>query len=318
MARLRFSLLVLLLFFFSATASAACSSDDCTACQGTTTCDAQTGCRAINEDEGPDREDGPSPTFVRCVNESTPCERKVEYCGDNGGGGSEMGPLGLLGASAFGAFFTFVGCGSMSGLLRGAALEKEKRVKYRTGGTRLNGIVLSKRQRTVASGQNSARIEHDMTIEYQYAEANGRTVRTSKDFFDIEERLFKSCAEQGTIEVVTMATTTGDTRHFMLAAYVDSNTLGLPNKCCMVVVFGIFTVAGLAMSFGISLGLILPLDPALGVVGVVIGIVALVVSWIGGRMSVNKRFAQLQENPRGTISAAMEMGNVAGPMAVVQ
>lgn len=316
MVRLHFSLLVLL-YFFSATASAACS-DDCTACQGTTTCDAQTGCRAINEDEGPDREDGPSPTFVRCVNESTPCEREVEYCGDGGDGGSEMGPLGLLGASAFGAFFTFVGCGSMSGLLRGAALEKEKRVKYRTGGTRLNGIVLSKRQRTVASGQNSARIEHDMTIEYQYAEANGRTVRTSKDFFDIEERLFKSCAEQGTIEVVTMATTTGDTRHFMVAAYVDSNTLGLPNKCCMVVVFGIFTVAGLAMSFGISLGLILPLDPALGVVGVVIGIVALVLSWIGGRMSVNKRFAQLQENPRGTISAAIEMGNVAGPMAVVQ
>jgi hypothetical protein len=244
----------------------------------------------------------------------------VEYCGDGGDGGSEMGPLGLLGASAFGAFFIFVGCGSMSVTLRGAALEKEKREKYRTGGTRLNGIVLSKRQRTVASGQNSARTEYDMTIEYQYdAEANGQTVRTSKIFSNIEELLYMSCAEQGTIEVVTMATTTGDTRHFMLAAYVDSSTLGLPNTCCMVAFNSIFTVAGLGMSFGISLGLILPLEPALGVVGVVIGIVAIVISWIGGRMSVNKRFAQLQENPRGTISATtIEMGNVAGPMTVVQ
>ena len=115
-----------------------------------------------------------------------------------------------------------------------------------------------------------------------------------------------------------MATTTGDTRHFMLAAYVDSDTLGQPNKCCLVVFFSIFTVVGLGMSFGISLGLILPLEPTLGVVGVVIGIFALVTSWIGCRMSVNKRFALLQKNPRGTISAAIEMGNVAGAITVVQ
>ena len=130
----------MLLYFFSATASAACS-DDCTACQGTTNCNAQTGCRSINEDQGPDREEGPSPIFVRCVNKP-----------------------------------------------------------------------------------------HLANVKWSTAV----TVRTSKIFSNIEELLYMSCAEQGTIEVVTMATTTGDTRHFMLAAYVDSSTLGLPNTCCMV------------------------------------------------------------------------------------
>ena len=294
------TLVLLASLFLTATASA-CSSDDCTACQGITKCDAQTGCRSINEDEGPDREDGPSPTFVRCVNESTPCDREVEYCG----GGSEMGSIALLGVSAFGAIFICFGCGCMSGVLRSVALEKEKRVRYRTDGTRLNGVVLSKRQRQVASGdQGNTRTERDMTVEYQYAEANGQMVRTSKNFASIEERVYESCAEQGIIEIVTMATTTGDTRHFMLASYVDSDTLGLPNKCCMVVLFGIFTVAGLGMSFGISLGLILPLEPALGVLGVVIGVFALVSSWFGARTLSNKRSAQLHEKPSGTIHRA--------------
>jgi len=300
--------LVLLLASLFLTATAACSSDDCIACQSTTKCDMQTGCRSEKDD--PDV--GP-PTFVRCVNETTPCGRVVEHnCKP------EMSPIALLCVSLFGVLAIFIGCGCISGQLRGVKLEKEKRMRYRTNGTRLNGVVLSKRQRQIASGNDgNTRTERDMTVEYQYAEANGQMVHTSKNFSDIEEQVYKSCTEQGTIEVVTMATTTGDTRHFMLAAYVDSNTLGLPNTCCMVVLFGIFTIAGCGISFGISLGLILPVEPTLGVFGVVIGVFALVTSWFVARTLINKRFAQLHEKPRGTISATIEMGN-AGGNSIVQ
>ena len=290
-----------------------CSTEDCAACGSPSDCDSAQ-CRWEDDD-------------ISC---RTPHDTHHDTHHDESDNNNEdyegLSPIAGLGVVAFTGIFAGVGGCVIFGPLVKAKLERKKRKHYRDNGDRVHGVVTGKSSRIVSGGENSAdQTVYSLTVEVQ-SMVNGQDMRACKSMEDyIDNTIYNAVTEGGTVQVTTIASLTGDPRHFMLSEIADSDTKGLPTTFgnAFLICFGfVFCVAGVAGSFGTAVVLIMPQDIPIGIVGLLIALIMLIALPYLCAKWIEKKFEKEKSSPSGSVippRSAVELSTFQQqPVVVVQ